>query len=295
MKNIDKMLIEEALRSIEPGSLIMNRYTENGAEAPLKWGFDRETTPNGRGRFDSYALYPGIDAAFGWFVTDSLTFCHQAPGSVLEIFYCHRGRVVWKMKDGTEVFLNPGEIIMQTMDHSNDSEIILPLGHASVFSMSMDPRLFSGSLPDYLRAIHFDADKLQAYFAEKDSIVVAANQEQEIFFHQLYCVTERLRFPFLKFKIQELLGYLYLFIFKTDYFSPVLIAHAKEIEQIHDDLIKNLDQPFSIAQLAKDNYIDVTTLQQEFKLRYGAPIATYIRRKRIESAIELQKIQMTIC
>lgn len=68
-----------------------------------------------------------------------------------------------------------------------------------------------------------------------------------------------------------------------------MIAHAKEIERIHDDLLKNLDQPFSIAQLAKDNFIDVTTLQQEFKLRYGAPIASYIRRKRIEFAIELLK------
>lgn len=118
------------------------------------------------------------------------------------------------MKNGTEVFLNPGEIIMQTMDHSNDSEILLPLGYASVFSMSMDPQMFSGSLPDYLRAIHFDPDKLQAYFAEKGSIVVAANQEREIFFYQLYRVTELLRFPFLKFKIQELLGYLYLFLRK---------------------------------------------------------------------------------
>lgn len=287
MREHDLYVIERYLTGIASGVLLMNRYTENGKEAPVPWGFDKNTAPEGRGRFDSYALMPGINAAYGWFIAPEVDFSHSGLETVLEIFFCHKGRIGWKTKDGSEIYLEAGEMLIEPMDRSNETAVTLPLGYAEVFALSMDPADLDPALPEFLREIGFDARAFQERFVGNPTTVLAANYERSLFFSHLFNVPDALRFPYLKFKIQELLGHLYLQTTDPHIFSSIPDERITITRAVHDVLLAHLDEQLAIADLAKAHYIDPTTLQNDFKILYGAPIAAYMRRKRMEKAMEL--------
>ena len=65
-------------------------------------------------------------------------------------------------------------------------------------------------------------------------------------------------------------------------------AHQTQlIQQIRDDLVQRLDQPFTISQLAKTYPIPPSALKATFKGVYGMPIAAYLRQSRMQRAQQL--------
>ena len=52
-----------------------------------------------------YSVYPGIDVTYTAFLSVEATFHHAASPDILELFYCHSGRVGWNMREGTAVYL----------------------------------------------------------------------------------------------------------------------------------------------------------------------------------------------
>lgn len=61
----------------------------------------------------------------------------------------------------------------------------------------------------------------------------------------------------------------------------------EKIKSIHDFLLNNLDKRPTIEELAKQFYINPTTLKNVFKSVYGVSIATHINHHRMEKAAEL--------
>jgi transcriptional regulator GlxA family with amidase domain len=62
---------------------------------------------------------------------------------------------------------------------------------------------------------------------------------------------------------------------------------AGRIQEIHDLLVADLSQRHTIESLAKQFFIDSSTLKREFRHTYGLPIATYLKQQRIQKAMEL--------
>ena len=72
--------------------------------------------------------------------------------------------------------------------------------------------------------------------------------------------------------------------------SPV--AHpttpqSSRIQEIHQMLTGDLSQRHTIESLAKQFFMDASTLKREFRRVYGLPIATYLKKHRIHKAMEL--------
>lgn len=61
----------------------------------------------------------------------------------------------------------------------------------------------------------------------------------------------------------------------------------EQMEAIHRQLTQDLRQRITIEELARQHYLDSSTLKREFKRIYGLPIATYIKEYRIKKAMEL--------
>lgn len=69
----------------------------------------------------------------------------------------------------------------------------------------------------------------------------------------------------------------------TDYQSE----QVKIIRSIHEQLVENLDQRYTIDSLSKQYLMNATTLKKVFKAVYGTSIAAHIKMHRMEQAAKL--------
>jgi AraC-like DNA-binding protein len=65
------------------------------------------------------------------------------------------------------------------------------------------------------------------------------------------------------------------------------VPKIKRIQQVHDLLVSDLSQRHTIEALAKQFFIDSSTLKRQFSQVYGLPIAAYLKQQRTKKAAEL--------
>ena len=73
----------------------------------------------------------------------------------------------------------------------------------------------------------------------------------------------------------------------TDYCGHRQIDVAR---QVHDDMMTNLGQSLTIAQLAVRHHVSQTMLKDCFRSLYGKPIHTFLREQRMHRAAELLRV-----
>ena len=60
-------------------------------------------------------LYPGIELCYLTFSSDSFSVHHKAMPHIIQINYCKAGQIMWEMKNGNRIYLNPGDFSLHTM------------------------------------------------------------------------------------------------------------------------------------------------------------------------------------
>ena len=88
----------------------------------------RQAQTKGKGIIEPYAVFDGVMLEYNCFQGGSVRFTHRPLPHVLEINYCHQGRVGWDMKSGSTVYLGAGDLAMQPMDCCADSLMRFPSG-----------------------------------------------------------------------------------------------------------------------------------------------------------------------
>ena len=74
----------------------------------------------------SYDLYEGINLAFMSLTGRKQTDTHEPLKHILEINYCHKGRIGWKMANGNSIYLGEHDFSLHTMEYCSASIITLP-------------------------------------------------------------------------------------------------------------------------------------------------------------------------
>ena len=69
----------------------------------------------------SYDLYKGIKLAFMSLTGNKHTDTHEPLRHILEINYCHKGRIGWKMSNGNSVCLGEHDFSLHTMEYYSDN------------------------------------------------------------------------------------------------------------------------------------------------------------------------------
>ena len=72
-------------------------------------------------------LYPGINLCYLTFSTNSFSVHHKAMPHIIQINYCKAGQIVWEMKCGNRIYLNPGSFSLHTMKTCMDSVLTFPM------------------------------------------------------------------------------------------------------------------------------------------------------------------------
>ena len=286
MKHEERFHIEQILRDVPSGELsIVRHFASEQGRTLLTDQFSAKTS--GKGKMETYVLFPGIEASYNVFLAPQIAFHHDASDSMLELFHCRSGRVGWNMRGGTAIYLGTGDMTAHSTACCADSDMMFPLGYAQGISFSVDLQYLTTDCPDIVREAGVDPARLQRMFCDGNPVAISACPELERIFASLYSVRSEILYPYLKLKVQELL--IYLNDFRTDqksmtqYFSQ----QTELIKKIHQLLADHLDQRFTIEELSKRYLINSSTLKEVFKAVYGLPIASYMKEYRIRQAMKL--------
>lgn len=288
MKEEYEVSFEKSLDKVPGGTFELKRHNAEDTHSPLL--VEQFTTQTkGKGRIESFLLFPGIELSFHQYLAEHVRFHHEPKDSVLEINHCHKGRIGWNMREGAAIYLGVGDLCLHSMASCADSEMTLPLGYYEGVSVTVDLLELKTNCPEILQEAGFDAKAIyQKFCVEGSPFGITSNSSIDNVFSALYTLPERLRIPYYKLKAQEIL--LFLLQLKPTAEKKLTQYGSQQTELIKDVrnfLIQHLDQRFTIEELAKKYLLNTSSLKAVFKAVYGMPIASYVKEYRMRQAMTL--------
>lgn len=238
---------------------------------------------------ETHILYPGIELSFLTIRSDSLSMSHHAPERIMEINHCRTGPLGWKMKNGNNVYLGPGDYSLHTMKSCAGSTMTLPNGYYEGITLCIDLNQLSPAALQLPEETGITGGLLYHKFCEGESFTsLAGSSESESIFSSFYGQPEHLKTAYWKIKTLELLLYLTkLQISPREQLTEYQSEQVEIIRGIHQYLITHLDQRFTIESLSRQYLMNPTTLKTTFKAVYGTSIAAHIKFHRMEQAAKL--------
>lgn len=234
-------------------------------------------------------LFPGITLYYVNFTEAPPAVRHEPLEHILQINYCKSGQLVWKMGNGTQIFLNPGNFSLHTMSACADSALLLPNGSYEGLTICVDLQEAAAHPPELIAETGFFSDLLGEKFCRRSAAAfLAGNEHTESVFSGFYGQPEKLRLPIQRVKALEL----FLYLAGTEFApqSQLTEYQSEQIEtvrEIHDWLLLHMAQRITIEELSRQFMMNPTTLKAAFKSVYGASLAAHIREHRMEQAAKL--------
>jgi AraC-like DNA-binding protein len=240
-------------------------------------------------RMQHTELFPGITLSFLTLTTDKLAVQHDALDDILEVNYCKRGRIGWKLGTGHSVYLGPGDISLHTMKTCADSVLSLPNGSYEGLTLFIDLRELTNNPPELLSGTGITGELLYEKFCtQRPFVSFAGNHTTADIFEGFYDQPDALRTACWKVKALEVLLYLAkLTPSQDDYLTEYRSEQVETVREIHRYLMEHLDQRFTIEELSKQYLMSATTLKSVFKSVYGTSISAHIKTHRMEAAAQL--------
>ena len=277
--------LEGALEGVSAGTLDIRVFSPEGGEGETPRRLRAST--DGRGRMDVYPVFPGVTASFQSFLASRAVFHHDASATTLDMHHCRMGRIGWELRGDVTVYLGAGDLSLQSADCCADSVMLFPVGCAAGLTISVDLERLAAGPPEILREAGLDAGRMIDRFCRTGPAAVPSCPEMDCIFSPLYGLEERLRLPYLKLKLQELLLYLDRREAGGAALPRYVSRQTELIREIHDLLVEDLSRRHTIEELSRRYLINTSSLKEVFKAVYGLPIATYMKEYRVREAMRL--------
>ena len=214
-------------------------------------------------------LYPGIELCYLTFSTDSFSVQHKALSHIIQINYCKAGQLMWEMKNGNRIYLNPGDFSLHTMKACTDSVLTFPNGTYQGLGIYIDLQEASDAPPELLKNFGIFETILPEKFCKDDRpIFLAGNEQTESIFSAFYYLAK------MEFTPQNKL-------------AEYQFELTETIRKIHDQLLRHMEQRITIEELSRQYLINPTTLKNAFKSVYGTSIAAHIKEHRMRQAARM--------
>ena len=242
-------------------------------------------------------LFSGVELSYPDIVSDSFTHRHEALAHVMQVNYCRTGQVVWNMKGGGSIFLNPGDFSVHTLNVCADSSLQFPTGQYQGLAISIDLREASAHPPELVAETGIFSGLLREKLRlDQTAVFLEKNEQTEHIFAQFYGQPEKLRLLYQLLKALELFLYLARMEFAPQNelaeYPPEQVAIVREI---HSQLLRHMERRITIEELSKQYLINPTTLKAVFKAAYGTSLAAHIKEHRMEQAAKmLRETNMSI-
>lgn len=250
------------------------------------WQFRNET---GDGTMTAYEVFPGVMLSFNDFHMGRFESSYVADRRLFAIDHCREGRMEYTPGDNMLAYTEAGDMKLDLrMQHIGT--FIFPSHHYHGLTIAFDRDIVDCSLPLEIRDFPVRPETIIARWelGEYPRVVHGAEMPEHIF-GELYRVPEKIRIPYFKVKILELLLYLDGMTVPKDEAAP-LYFHKTQVEKvkaIHDFLISHMAENFTQEALSRQFDIPMTPMKTCFRTVYGSAIGTWLTDYRMNRAAEL--------
>lgn len=231
----------------------------------------------------SYAIFDGV-----MMVCDDrhvLPLPIDAPCGVLEMEYCHEGRMEFENQT-----LRKGDVRIVFRVGECDEPCSVSRDFRGMY-LTMDLGRAHDGMRPMLHDLKIDLHALkEKYCGGGRTTCFHGNASLISIFAAMYDAPEKFRCNYAKTRLPELIFFLdacqteEFFHDRSRNFSRYAIAQTRAARQY---LMESTTRPITIAELSKKCCISQTVLKECFKWMYGENIAAFSRRIRMESAAEL--------
>lgn len=246
---------------------------------------------SGSGEMSMYHVFPGISLIYNDFHMSSCLSEFSSKVTLIGIDHCREGRIEWELPGGSFLYLQEGDLQIDSRIGSNGRSFGLPLKHYHGITIAIDVNETSRSLKMLLHQFDIDLNKIYEKFCtDKSTFIKRANESISHIFSVLYSVKGEHHMALLRVKVIEILLYLQIIdpsIKETRTYFP---KHQVEIiKKVAELITSNLNLKYTIKELSEKYNIPTTTFKLCFKGVFGCPIGQYLREFKMNEAARLLK------
>ncbi len=277
-----------------------SRYWECEGAVPLAesdgcsvFQFRNET---GEGTMTMYEVFPGIMLTFNDFHMQYYESELRVKRDVFCIDHCREGRMEYPAKDKAYFYVGVGDLKTDCrLMHTGRFE--LPLSHYHGITIGFDMDKACNSIKQEIKDFPVNLTALKEKYC-KDIYPMTIHEPDSIdhIFGELYTVPQRIKIPYFKIKILELLLYLDALELPENqkekpYFYKTQVEKTKAIQEF---LMQHMDENFTQEELSERFDISLTSMKQCFKSVFGATIGGWLLQYRMNQAAVFLKTQKSL-
>ncbi len=250
----------------------------------------------GEGTITIYEVFPGVALAYNDFHMHYYDSKFIPKQNLFCIDHCREGRLEYVSKDDAYSYVEAGDLKLdRRLTHTGRFEMPLSHYHGAMISFDLDKADIS--LAEEIRNFPVDLHTLQKkYCRDIYPMVLHGRSEIEHIFSELYAVPAKIKRPYFKIKILELLLYLEALELpesteEKPYFYKTQVEKIKALQQF---ITSHMDENYTQEYLAGQFDIPLTTMKQCFKSVFGSTIGNYLLLYRMNQAAVLLKTNHNI-
>lgn len=250
------------------------------------WQFRNDT---GDGTMTVYEVFPGVMLTFNDFHMGSFQSSYVADRRLFAIDQCREGRMEYSPGDNMLAYTEAGDMKLDLrMQHTGT--FIFPSHHYHGLTVAFDRDIAAAALPQEVKDFPVTPERIIARWqlGEYPRVVHSAAMMEHIF-GELYRVPEKIRIPYFKVKVLELLLYLDAVTIPADETAPPYFykTQVEKVRAIHDFLTGHIAENFTQDELSRRFDIPMTQMKNCFRSVYGSAIGAWLTDYRMNMAAEL--------
>ena len=241
---------------------------------------------SGEGTITIYEVFPGVALSYNDFHMRYYDSGFRPGRGIFCIDHCREGRLEYPAAEDAYSYVEAGDLKLdRRLSHIGRFEMPLSHYHGAMVSFDMDTAC--RSLPLEMKDFPVDLKEIQKKFCSGIyPCVIHGACSMEHIFGELYAVPEKIKRPYFKVKILELLLYLEALelpenLVERSYFYKAQVEKTKAVGQF---IIQHMDENFTQEELSRRFNIPRTTMKKCFKSVFGTTIGNYLREYRMNQA-----------
>ena len=242
----------------------------------------------GDGTMTCYEIFPGAMLSFNDFHVAHFDSAYVPGMNMFVIDHCREGKMEYLAAENAYAYVGAGDIKMdRRLTHTG--RFIFPSSHYHGLTIAFDIEIAASALSKEVKDFPIDLTALQQkYCPGRYPHVIREMGAAEHIFGELYQVPEKIRIPYFKIKIMELLLYLDALELPKEqkerpYYYKTQIEKVKAIQAF---LAEHMAENYTQEQLSSRFEIPLTGMKNCFKSVYGTSIGAWLTDYRMNRAAE---------
>lgn len=243
----------------------------------------------GEGTMTCYEVFPGAMLSFNDFHMAYFESEYIPERNIFAVDHCREGRMEYLAAKDAYAYVEAGDMKLDRR-LSHTGKFVFPANHFHGLTVVFDMDIAEKALGEEMKDFPVSLEVLQKkYCLDIYPRLIRKMEQTDRVFGELYQVPEKIRIPYFKVKIMELLLYLQaLELPKEQEEQPYYYkTQVEKVKAMQAFLAEHMGENYTQEELAEQFGISLTGMKKCFKSIYGVTIGAWLTEYRMNQAAEL--------